>query len=535
MSKKIITGVECRKKLLSGVKQLAEIVTITLGPKGRNVGLDKKFIEPIVLHDGVSVAREIDLPDPFENFGARLVQQASSKTADRAGDGTTTSTLLAWKIIEEGIKYMDQLDANPMIMKKGIEKAVKNIVKELKKESQKVKTKKEIEQVATVSAASEELGKMIAEAFNRVGKDGVITVEGSESIYTTIEYKEGMEFNKGYVSPYFITNPDKMEAEIIGPHILITDHSITSAQEIVKFLDRFVTEKKREDIVIIADNVDGPALNALLLNKDRGGIKPLAVFAPAFAGRKKEILEDIAILTGGTVISKEKGIKIEEVTPDMLGYAEKVWADAERTKIIGGIGSKEAIKARANQIKDQISKTESEFEKEKLRERLARLVSGAAIIKVGALTEVEFNDRKERVIDAVEATKSALEEGIIAGGGITLFNIYKKNSCTPEGWEKNDELIGEHIVYNSLADPMKKILENAGIDMKKVLKKLMLADNNIGINIETEEEGNMFDMGIIDPTKVTRNAIENAASVAAQILTTQAIVTDIKPDDKKTD
>lgn len=528
MAKQILYGKAAREKLLSGVEQLAETVVTTLGPKGRNVGIDKKWVEPIVLHDGVSVAREIELPDPFENFGARLVQQASSKTADRAGDGTTTSTLLAWKIIDNG---MAELEAgrNPMAMKKGIKKATDLIVDQLKKQATEIKTKEQIAQVATISSADEELGVMIAEAFDKVGKDGVITVEEGVGVKTTVEYKEGMEFDKGYISPYFAYN-DKKEAELEAPHILITDHNITDAQALAAFLGKFVEQTKRAEIAIIAANVDGPALGTLILNKERGGIKPVAIFAPGFADRRRELLEDLAVLTGGTVIAKEKGMKIEDVTIEQLGIADKIWCDGERTKIVGGFGSPEKILARATQIKEQISKTDSDFEKEKLKERVARLTSGAAIIQVGAMTEVELKDRKERVIDAVEATKSAIEEGIVAGAGTALLAARKVLPPLFEG--KSDENVGVKIVYEALDQPYVKLLKNAGMDVPKEEPK-----EGAGYNVETGGlVDNLIEAGIIDPAKVTRNAIENAASVAAMILTMEAVIVDLpkKEDDPKT-
>ncbi len=533
MAKRIIRGEEVRKKLLSGVEQLAETVVITLGPKGRNVGLDKKWVEPIVLHDGVSVAREIELPDPFENFGARLVQQASGKTADRAGDGTTTSTLLAHKIIEKGIKEINK-GANPMVMKKGIELACTLVVEDLKKQSKKVETKEEIEQVATVSSASQELGQMIAEAFNKVGKDGVITVEEGAGVSTTVDYKEGMEFDKGFVSAYFATDPAKGEAELESPHILITDHQISSAQDLAAFLKRFVEETKRIEILIVAPNIDGAALGTLILNKESGRLHPVGVFAPGFGDRRKEMLEDIAAITGGTVISQEKGMKLEDTTVEQLGFADKIWCDGERTKIVGGHGKPEKIEERASQIKNLISKSESDFEKEKLKERLARLISGAAIIKVGAMTEVEMKEKKERVIDAVEATKAAIQEGIISGGGIALYDIHEKTKLKTSSPDINK---GFNIVIDSLIEPLKKLLSNAGANIDEVLTNIGSINNKgeYGYDVEEETYGNMYQLGIIDPIKVTRSAVENACSVASMILTMEAVVVDIPDDTKKTE
>ena len=533
MAKKIIYGPDARKKLLAGVRQVAETVTITLGPKGRNVALDKKWVEPQVIHDGVTVAREIDLPDFDENIGARLVRQASSKTNDKAGDGTTTSMLLAWKMIEYGMEHLEK-NVNPMTMKKGIMKATDIAIAELKKISIPVNTKEQISQVASVSSADKELGAMIGEAMDKVGKEGVITVEESAGLATTIEYKEGMEFDKGYISAYFATNAEKMEAESEAPYILITDQIISDAQALASFLKKFVEKTNRQEIVIIASNIEGAALGTLLINKERGGIKPLGIFAPAFAERRKDILEDIAILTGGTVIARDKGMKIEDIALEQLGRADRVWCDGERTKIIGGMGKSELIQSRAQQIRDLIAKTDSDFEKDKLKERLARLTSGAAIIKVGAMTEVELKEKKERVIDAVEATKSAVEEGIVAGGGITPYSL-AKNVAEGKNKETNEHVkAGMDIVYRALITPIHKILENAGVEPKNIIAQIEVANSrNYGYDVETEEFGDLIKKGIVDPTKVTRNAIQNAASVASLILTTEATVTDIEEEKKK--
>lgn len=530
MAKQILQGAEARAKILSGITQLASTVAITLGPKGRNVGLDKKWIEPRVIHDGVTVAREIELPDPFENFGAQLVRQAAGKTADRAGDGTTTSTLLAWKMIEAGIKEVDN-GANPMTMKEGMEKARDFLVKRIKEISKEIKDKSEIEQIATVASASPELGKMIAEALNKVGKEGVITVDISERIDTQVEYKEGMEFDKGYMSPYFSTDTEKMTAELENPFILITDQVIISPSDIGVFLKKYVEETKRKEIVIISPSVEGAALSTLVTNKLRGGITPLAIYAPAFAERRKEILEDIAVLTGGTVISKEANMKIEEVTVDKLGKADRVWASADKTKIIGGVGNPEAITARANQIRKLIEDTESDFEKSKLKERLARLTAGVAIIKVGAMTELELSDKKERVIDAVEATKSALEEGIIAGGGVILWRLSKELEILEE--DNKDIQTGINIVKQAIAEPIKFLMTNAGEYPSDILPLLKLDGNmNIGFNVMTKKITDLIVAGIIDPTKVVREALENAISVASLIITTEAIITSL-PEEKK--
>ncbi len=535
MSKLIIRGQEARDKLLAGVTELSETVVVTLGPKGRNVGIGKMWVDPVVLHDGVSVAKEIELKDPFENIGAQLVRQAASKTNDKAGDGTTTSTLLAHMIIKEGMEKIKQ-GANPMILKKGIEKAVALAVEEIKKASQEVKTKERIEQVATISSTDPEVGKMIAEAMDKVGKEGVISVEESALGTTTVEYKEGMEFDKGYVSPFFVTDPKKMEAESESPHILITDYIISSPSDIGVFLKKFVEETNRMEIVIIATAVEGAALATLVINKDRGGIKPLAITAPAFAERRKDVLEDIAVLTGGTFISKDKGDKIEEVTVDKLGKADRVWCNEDKTRIIGGMGNPEKIKDRADQIRSEIEKATSEFEKLKLRERLARLVSGAAIIKVGAMTEVELKEKKERVIDAVEATKSAVEEGVVAGGGLALFNIAERIFKLAEEL-KDDESKGAEITAQALSAPLIRLLENAGVSKEEVLGEIEATEDvsctgSVGYNLETGEYGDLFQMGIVDPTKVTRNALQNAASVAALILTCEALIVE-EPKEKE--
>ena len=525
MAKQIKFGKEAREKILSGVEQLAKTVCITLGPRGRNVGLDKKWIEPQVIHDGVSVAREIELEDRFENFGAQLVRQAAAKTADRAGDGTTTSTLLAWKMIEAGNKEINK-GVNPMTMKEGMEKARNFLVKRIKELSKEVKDKSEIEQIATVSSASPELGKMIGEALDKVGKEGVITVDVSERVDTRVEYKEGMEFDKGYISPYFSTDTNKMIAELENPHILITDQTIVTASDIAVFLEKFVKATNRKEIVIIAPSIEGAALSTLVTNKVRGGINPLAIYAPAFAQRRKDVLEDIAILTGGIVVSKDTNMKIEETTVEQLGRCDSVWANADKTKIIGGMGNPEKITARADQIRELIETEESEFEKIKLKERLARLISGVAIIKVGATTELELSDKKERVIDAVEATKSALEEGVVAGGGIVLWRLSKELDTLKDN--NQDVQKGINIVQQSISEPIKLLITNAGEVYQDILETLETKnDINLGYNVITKKIVNLIETGIIDPTKVLKSALENAISIAAQILTTEAVVVEL--------
>lgn len=529
MAKAIITGKKAREKILSGVQQLASVVCITLGPKGRNVGLDKKWNDPLVLHDGVTIAKEIELPDPFENFGAQLVRQAAGKTADRAGDGSTTSTLLAWKMIEAGVKEVDN-GANPMTIKEGMEKARDFLVKRIKEISKEVKDKSEIEQIATVASASPELGKLIAEALNKIGKEGVISVDVSERINTTIEYKEGMELDRGYMSPYFATDNDKMVAELIGPAILITDQVIISASDMGVFLKRYVEATNRKEIVIIAPSVEGAALSTLVTNKIRGGITPLAVYAPSFAERRKEIMEDIAVLTGGTLISGGANMKIEDVTVEQLGKCDSIWSNADKTKIIGGAGDPKKITARADQIRKLINETESDFEKMKLKERLARLISGVAIIKVGAATEVELNDKKERVIDAVEATRSAIEQGIVAGGGIVLLRLSKELSKITS--EDADIQKGINIIQQSISEPIKMLITNAGGDFEKIIATLQSnQDYNLGYDVMNKKITNLITAGIIDPTKVVKNALEHAISVASLVITTEAVICNI--DEKK--
>lgn len=528
MPKQIKTGAAARTHLVSGVTQLADIVTITLGPKGRNVGLDKKWTAPKVLHDGVSVAKEISLPDPFDNFSAELVKEASIKTNDKAGDGTTTSMLLAREMVAEGMKMVDG-GANPMDMKKGMEKAAQEIIVAIDQETQPVTTREQIERVAVISAANEVIGKTIAEAIYKIGKDGTTSVEDSSGLGVTFEIKEGMEFDRGYASQHFATN-EEGEAELETPHILITDHAVSIAADIAVFLKKFVEETNRKEIVIIAPRIDGTALDTLIMNKLRGGITPLGIFAPFVADRQRDVLEDIAVLTGGQVVYRDK-TKLEDATVAMLGKADQVFADADHTKIIGGQGDPKAIEARATLIRNQIEKSESDYEKKQLKERLAHLVSGAAIFKVGGMTEVEASDRKERVIDAVEATKSAMEEGVVAGGGITLYKIanaiLKRIGSIKTGM--TDEMKGYALVVDAIQRPIKKIVENSGKKTEAIISKIEKEDGipNYGYNVETEEYGDLLQMGVIDPTKVTKNAVQNAVSVAAMILTTEAIVVDL--------
>ena len=533
MAKQLKFSEEARQKLATGVNILAKAVVTTLGPRGRNVALDRKWGAPNVVHDGVSVAKEIELPDPFENMGAQLVKEAASKTNDVAGDGTTTSTLLTQTMVNLGLKNVTA-GANPMILKRGIDEAVKAVVEQIKKMAKKIDIKKEEEivQVATISAGDAEIGKKIAEAIMKVGKDGVVTVEEGKGLQMEIEYKEGMEFDRGYASPYFVTDTEKMVAEVEDPYILITDKKISAISDLLPFLEKFV--KVSKNLVIIADEVEGEALATLVVNKLRGVFNALVVKAPGFGDRRKEMLEDIAILTGGTVISEELGKKLENVEVEDCGRADKVWADKENCRIIGGKGDEEKIKARIAQIKRQIEETTSEFDKEKLQERLAKLAGGVAVINVGAATEVEMKERKERVNDAVSATKAALEEGIVAGGGVTLLQARKVLLDLKKKMELDEEKTGVDIVYKALAEPIRMIAKNAGVDSGWVLKEVEESkDPDYGFNALTLEFGSMFKQGIVDPAKVVRSALENASSVATMILTTEALITDI-PEKKET-
>jgi chaperonin GroEL len=537
MAKKIIYSEKARMALKAGVDKLANAVGTTLGPKGRNVALEKKWGAPNVIHDGVTVAKEIELKDPFENMGAQIVKEAASKTADVAGDGTTTATILARAIVREGIKNITA-GANPMIMRKGIEKAAAFVVEELKKMKKDIK-QTDIASVATISAGDEDLGKIIADALSKVGKDGVVTVEEGKGLQTEIEYKEGMEFDKGYVSPYFVTNPERMEAEIENPYILITDKKISSVQDLLPFLENFI--KVSKNLVIIADEIEGEALATLVVNKLRGTFNVLAVKAPGFGDRRKAMLEDIAILTGGTVISEETGRKLESVKVEDCGRAEKVKADGENTQIIGGKGNPDQVKARIEQIKREIEKSTSDFDKEKLHERLAKLAGGVAVISVGAATEVELKDKKERVNDAVAATKAALEEGIVPGGGVALLDISRRmnvNSVLSQNATR-DEKTGFEIVKTALEEPFIQLVENAGLDAGQLIARAREASATAqGFNllkVESVEDAkpvDMFKEGIIDPVKVVRTAVQNAVSAATMILTTEALIAD-EPEEKK--
>jgi len=538
MAKKVIYGADARNKLLSGVNQLADAVVTTLGPKGRNVALDKKWGAPNVIHDGVSVAKEIELPDPFENMGAQLVKEAASKTADIAGDGTTTATVLARSIVAEGLK-MISAGANPMVMRRGLAKASDTIVEELKGLSKKI-TLNDAASVATISAADGDLGNLIAAALKKVGgKDGVVTVEEGKSLETFVDHKEGMQFDKGFASQYFATDTDKMVAEIESPYILITDKKVSAIADLLPFLEKFV--KVSKNLVIIADDVDGEALATLVVNKLRGTFNVLVVKAPGFGDRRKEMLQDIAILTGGTVISEELGKKLDTVEVEDCGRADKVKADKENTSIIGGKGDKKAIEARVLQIKRQIEESTSEFDREKLQERLAKLSGGVAVINVGAASEVELKDKKERVIDAVAATKAALEEGIVPGGAVALLNISQHmNTKTLEKQEvSKDEIIGYEIVKKAIEEPFKMLMKNAGLNAGELIAKARtVSAKGFGFDVlktesvATAEPIDMIKAGIIDPLKVVRSAVQNAVSVATMILTTEALISDI-PEEKK--
>ena len=521
-AKQLKFGDDARQKLVSGVNTLAQAVITTLGPKGRNVALDKKWGAPAVVHDGVSVAKEIELADPFANMGAQLVKQAAEKTNDAAGDGTTTATALAQAIVNQGMKNVTS-GANPMSVKRGIDKGVETVVAEIKKMSKPLKTQEEIAQVATISAGDEEIGKKIAEALEKVGRDGVVTVEEGKGLTIDIEYKDGMEFDKGYASAYFVTIPEKMEAEVESPYILITDKKISSIQDLLPFLESFI--KISKNLVIIADDLDGEALATLVVNKLRGAFNILAVKAPGFGDRRKAMLSDIAALTGGTVISEDTGRTFEGVKIEDLGQADKVWADKDNCRIIGGKGDPKSIQAKIKQLKDEIAHTTSDFDREKLEERLAKLSGGVAVINVGAATEVELNDKKERVKDAVGATKAAVEEGIVPGGEVTLIRAAKALSALKlEG----DEKIGLDILRHALEQPFRWLLKNAGMDDGYYLKLVLESkDDDFGVNVATGATGSMTKFGIIDPAKVTRSALQNAASVATMILTTEALVTEI--------
>jgi len=527
MAKEIKFSEQARKSLEAGVNKLADTVKVTLGPKGRNVVIDKKFGSPLITNDGVTIAKEIELSDAYENMGAQLVKEVATKTNDVAGDGTTTATLLAQAIIREGLKNV-AAGANPMIMKKGIQKAVNAAVEELKNISKPIESKEAIAQVGAISAADEEIGQLIADAMEKVGKDGVITVEESKSMGTTLDVVEGMQFDRGYLSPYMVTDTEKMEAVFNDAYILITDKKISNIQEILPVLEQIVQQGKK--LVIVAEDVEGEALATLVVNKLRGTFECVAVKAPGFGDRRKAMLEDIAILTGGTVISEELGYDLKTATIDMLGNARTVKVGKENTTIIEGIGDQKAIADRVNQLKAQIEDTTSEFDKEKLLERLAKLSGGVAVIQVGAATETELKERKLRIEDALNATRAAVEEGIVSGGGTALVNVISAVEAILETVE-GDEKTGVKIVRRALEEPLRQIVENAGLEGSVVVEKVMNSEKGIGFDALNEKYVNMIDTGIVDPTKVTRSALQNAASISAMLLTTEAAIVDIKEDE----
>lgn len=520
---------EARQSLLKGIDTVAKAVVTTLGPKGRNIALDKKWGAPSIVHDGVSVAKEIDLEDPFENMGAQLVKEAASKTNDSAGDGTTTATLLAQVITAEGMKNITA-GANPMIVKKGVKEAVEAVVSELKKISKPIKKKKEIEQVATISAGDEQIGSKIAEALEKVGRDGVVTVEEGKGLIIDIEYKEGMEFDRGYASPYFVSDAEKMEAEIEDAYLLLTDKKTSSIQDLLPFLEKFV--KVSKNLVIIADEIEGEALATLVVNKLRGTFNILALKAPGFGDSRGEMLEDIATLTGATVISEDTGRSFESIEVEDLGRADKVWSDKETTRIIGGKAKSSDIKKRIGLIKRQMKETDSDFDREKLEERLAKLSGGVAQINVGAATEIELNEKKERVKDAVGATKAAIEEGILPGGGVALLRARK--ALKKIKMKTGDEEVGVDIVRKALEQPTRWLAKNSGEDDGYVLKTIEESKNvDFGYNALTGEFDSMVKFGILDPLKVTRSALQNAASVAMMVLTTEGLITELKSDEEE--
>ncbi|HPH95130.1 MAG TPA: chaperonin GroEL [Anaerolineaceae bacterium] len=532
-AKQLVFGEEARRRLKGGIDVVANAVATTLGPKGRNVAIDRKFGSPTITHDGVTVAKEIELEDPFENMGAQLLKEAATKTNDIAGDGTTTSTVLAHAIVTEGLKTL-AAGANPMLLKRGIEAAARAVAEAIKKQAIEITTKEEISSVATISAQDTKIGALIAEVMDKVGKDGVITVEESKGLEFETEYVEGMQFDRGYISAYFVTDTEHMRAVITEPYILIYDKKISAAADIVPILEKLVQIGKRE-LLIIAEDVDGEALATLVLNKLRGMLNVLAIKAPGFGDRRKAMMQDIAILTGGTVISEETGRKLETVTLADLGRAEKVESDKDNTTIVGGKGDASAIKGRIDQIRVEIENTTSDYDREKLQERLAKLSGGVAIIRVGAATETELKEKKHRVEDALSATRAAVEEGIVPGGGVALINAI--SALDGLKMANEDEQIGVNIVRKALEVPMRRIVENAGKDGSVVVEKVRelqksKKSHRLGYDVLSEEYGDMVKGGVIDPAKVTRGALENAASIAAMILTTEALVTDVPEKEK---
>ncbi|PTF97364.1 chaperonin GroEL [Staphylococcus chromogenes] len=525
MAKQLKFSEDARQAMLRGVDQLANAVKVTIGPKGRNVVLDKEFTAPLITNDGVTIAKEIELEDPYENMGAKLVQEVANKTNEIAGDGTTTATVLAQAMIQEGLKNVTS-GANPVGIRQGIDKAVSVAIESLHNISQKVENKEEIAQVGSISAADEEVGRFISEAMEKVGNDGVISIEESSGFNTELDVVEGMQFDRGYQSPYMVTDSDKMTAELEKPYILITDKKISSFQDILPLLEQIVQSNR--PILIVADEVDGDALTNLVLNRMRGTFTAVTVKAPGFGDRRKAMLEDLAILTGAQVITDDLGLELKEATIDMLGTANKVEVTKDNTTVVDGDGDPTNIDARVNQLKAQIEETDSDFDREKLQERLAKLAGGVAVIKVGAASETELKERKLRIEDALNSTRAAVEEGIVAGGGTALMNVYKNVSdIDAEG----DEATGINIVLKALQAPVRQIAENAGLEGSVIVERMKNADPGVGFNAATNEWVNMLEAGIVDPTKVTRSALQHAASVAAMFLTTEAVVANI-PEEK---
>lgn len=521
MVKQLKFSEDARQAMLRGVDQLANAVKVTIGPKGRNVVLDKEFTAPLITNDGVTIAKEIELEDPYENMGAKLVQEVANKTNEIAGDGTTTATVLAQAMIQEGLKNVTS-GANPVGLRQGIDKAVKVAVEALHENSQKVENKNEIAQVGAISAADEEIGRYISEAMEKVGNDGVITIEESNGLNTELEVVEGMQFDRGYQSPYMVTDSDKMVAELERPYILVTDKKISSFQDILPLLEQVVQSNR--PILIVADEVEGDALTNIVLNRMRGTFTAVAVKAPGFGDRRKAMLEDLAILTGAQVITDDLGLDLKDASIDMLGTASKVEVTKDNTTVVDGDGDENSIDARVSQLKSQIEETESDFDREKLQERLAKLAGGVAVIKVGAASETELKERKLRIEDALNSTRAAVEEGIVAGGGTALVNVYQKVS---EIEAEGDIETGVNIVLKALTEPVRQIAENAGLEGSVIVERLKNAEPGVGFNAATNEWVNMLEAGIVDPTKVTRSALQHAASVAAMFLTTEAVVASI--------
>ncbi|MFH1459196.1 MAG: chaperonin GroEL [Candidatus Omnitrophota bacterium] len=527
MAKQLIFSDDARREILKGIEQLARAVKVTLGPKGRNVVLDKKFGSPTITKDGVTVAKEIELKDPYQNLGAELVKEVASKTSDIAGDGTTTATVLAEAIYREGLKNVTA-GANPMSLKRGIDSAVESVVKELKKLSKPIKDKKEVAQVATIAANSDEgIGNLIAEAMEKVGKDGVITVEEAKSMSTTLDVVEGMQFDQGYLSPYFATDTDRMECVLEDPVILIYEKKITALKDLLPLLEK--TARSGKPLVIIAEDIEGEALATLVVNRIRGTLQCCAVKAPGYGDRRKAMLEDIAKLTGGRAITEDLGEKLENIDISDLGRAKRVRIDKENTTIVEGAGKTSEITARINQIKNQINESDSDYDKEKLQERLAKLAGGVAVINVGAATETEMKEKKARVEDALHATRAAVEEGIVPGGGVVMIRAARAlDKVKLEG----DEQIGVEIIKKALESPLRQLAENAGLEGSVVLQEVKIAKGNIGYNFNTNSYVDMIEAGVLDPAKVSRSALENASSIAGLLLTTETLITDIKEDEK---